>query len=467
MWFLILKTAVSAPLTTAATLGGGYLGGWAVDKASEALTGKSIGDNVAKYTPFTSDMGEIINPGYYVGGLGTYYGNKLGNYVINEGRPYLDIARLKGETAAYKLRRSLAERRLSKLQRENSTIQNTPTVSEPEIVIDQDALNSVENILTNNNTRLTASRPIRSTSTTGSGTIAQAAQEQNNVLNSVRSSYLNSSPETKIIPRDVKKGELPYTEDEVNSWIDSDGKLKSGIEFPWGSKVYTGAHGEMYMPNVHPEQDEIWILRQHLANSEGRAEELKDIMRSNPSNRSGVLIETHDGDTSIDSTPLAYVLATRFAKRFKPLKGSIWGERVRSNSYGYNNAFKQGKDIDNLNIRAKTLLDANPDYKAKIIRDEKGNMIAYELTDENGTFQIPLNTRQDVLDIINARIHKFNKLYGTSYEDAKPLRNSEFHDYDPNNPYPWSFGETFDLPNIYGIAYKNGGKLKRKLLTQL
>ena len=83
----ILKTAVSAPLTTATTLGGGALGGWAVDKASKALTGRSIGDNVAKYTSLSSDMGEMFNPGYYAGGA---YGHFVSNNLANRERYVLD-----------------------------------------------------------------------------------------------------------------------------------------------------------------------------------------------------------------------------------------------------------------------------------------------------------------------------------------------------------------------------------------
>jgi len=83
----ILKTAVSAPLTTATTLGGGALGGWAVDKASKALTGRSIGDNVAKYTSLSSDMGEMFNPGYYAGGA---YGHFVSNNLANRERYFLN-----------------------------------------------------------------------------------------------------------------------------------------------------------------------------------------------------------------------------------------------------------------------------------------------------------------------------------------------------------------------------------------
>lgn len=66
----LLKAAISAPLTTLATTIGGSLGGKAVDKASEAITGRDFGTNVSMYSPLTPEMGDILNPGYIAGGYG-------------------------------------------------------------------------------------------------------------------------------------------------------------------------------------------------------------------------------------------------------------------------------------------------------------------------------------------------------------------------------------------------------------
>lgn len=278
----------------------------------------------------------------------------------------------------------------------------------------------------------------------------------------------DSSPKgTSIKARNIKNGDTPYTDEEINALVNKNGKLKEDLYFT--DKVITGAHGVMYAPHINPKHTPNWILKQHLLNTDpnnpnGASRELRRIMNDNPTGRSGILVETHNGDTSIDSTPLAYIMATRLSKKFKPLNNDL--ERVVSNSYGYNNVFKTNNEVNALNNRARALFAKNPDYKATLIRDVDGNMIAYKLTDENGTFQIPLNSRQEVLDIMNARLHKFNEHYGTSYKDIKPRLNKNNIFYDPNNPYPWDFGERFDLPNIYGIAYKKGGKIKRKLLTQ-
>lgn len=75
--------AISAPLATTATVAGGTAGGYTVDKASEALTGRDFGTNVAMHTPLSPDLGEALNPGYFIGGT---YGNFVGNNLANRGR---------------------------------------------------------------------------------------------------------------------------------------------------------------------------------------------------------------------------------------------------------------------------------------------------------------------------------------------------------------------------------------------
>ena len=90
----LLGSLISAPIATMATLGGGYVGGYAANKASEALTGRDFGTNVAMHTPLTPAMGEMLNPGYAVGaGLGAEYGNFVGNNLANRGRYTLNYLR--------------------------------------------------------------------------------------------------------------------------------------------------------------------------------------------------------------------------------------------------------------------------------------------------------------------------------------------------------------------------------------
>ena len=75
--------AIASPIATIATLGEGAAGGYAVNKASEALTGRDFGTNVAIHTPLTPSMGEMLNPGYVVG---AGYGNFVENNLANRGR---------------------------------------------------------------------------------------------------------------------------------------------------------------------------------------------------------------------------------------------------------------------------------------------------------------------------------------------------------------------------------------------
>ena len=66
----LASAALSAPIATAVTTSGGAVGGYAVNKASEALTGNDFGTNVAMHTPLTPGMGDMLNPGYVAGGMG-------------------------------------------------------------------------------------------------------------------------------------------------------------------------------------------------------------------------------------------------------------------------------------------------------------------------------------------------------------------------------------------------------------
>lgn len=261
---------------------------------------------------------------------------------------------------------------------------------------------------------------------------------------------LNEIKEFKA--RNSKAGEVPYTDEEINALLNEDGTLKDGIYFM--DKVQTGSHGKFF---DETKDTPTSLLQKYLYASDPavKRREMKSIMEANPKGRSGILIDTHDGDTSMDSTPLAYKMATRLGTKFKPLAGK--SDRVISNNFGYVNAFKQGYGAEA--DRARTLFEANPSYEAKLLRDSNNNMTAFELEDENGLFQIPLNTREETLGIMNNDLHKFNEYYGTNYPDI--VLHKIF------SKAPWSFGQFFDLPNIYGIAYKKGGKLKRRLLTQL
>lgn len=67
----MVSAFISAPLASIATGIGGMAGGYAVNKASEAITDRNFGTNVAMHTPLTPGMGEMLNPGYVAGGYGT------------------------------------------------------------------------------------------------------------------------------------------------------------------------------------------------------------------------------------------------------------------------------------------------------------------------------------------------------------------------------------------------------------
>lgn len=63
-----LPTMAAAPVTTATTMGTGYVGGKVVDGVSKLLTGKNWAENMYDWTGLDPLAGEITNPGVLAGG---------------------------------------------------------------------------------------------------------------------------------------------------------------------------------------------------------------------------------------------------------------------------------------------------------------------------------------------------------------------------------------------------------------
>lgn len=82
---LLPGAALKYPLASAASLAGGMAGGELVNAASEALTGRDFGTNVSMYTPLTPKMGDLFNPGTYIGGYKGY--RRLLDSVYNQVTP--------------------------------------------------------------------------------------------------------------------------------------------------------------------------------------------------------------------------------------------------------------------------------------------------------------------------------------------------------------------------------------------
>ena len=251
-------------------------------------------------------------------------------------------------------------------------------------------------------------------------------------------------------------GERPYTEEEINSLFNEDGTLKAEFNFKDFNDIYTGAHGMNSW--VHSDDSPKEVLKHYFETFENAQKERKDISSQNQlQGMSGIGIHTHDNDTSIDSTPLLYLKIAKDAKHYHPIKAK--NPTVSSNGLGVQGLFPGIKDPSV--IRAKKLLQSNPDADVRLINDADGNMIAFELEDADGVFQIPINSREQVLNRMNKALHTFNRKFGTNYPDIVPKKNI----FDKLSP--WHYGEEFTLPNIYGIAYKKGGRLTRRLYTQL
>lgn len=79
----IARDALFNPLGTGLSIGGGAAGGWLVNKATQALTGKTYGEKLGELTNSSPVLAAMTNPGMLAGGL---YGGFVGNNYANLGR---------------------------------------------------------------------------------------------------------------------------------------------------------------------------------------------------------------------------------------------------------------------------------------------------------------------------------------------------------------------------------------------
>lgn len=286
---------------------------------------------------------------------------------------------------------------------------------------------------------------------------------ESSAANVIADAALNPPPaplKSSFKVRNLYEGEQPYTEEEVRkAFFNDDGSFVGKYNLPDDvTGVETGAHGYFY------DDDPIEALTHHLFDTQNNIDELRQIRRDNPKGRSGVILHTHHSDLSADSAPLAYSIGMTQGEHFMPFPTTT--PTVRSNGFGYNNYFKESKEIAD---RAREYFRKHPNAEdVDLLIDNLGNMTAFKITDENGEFLIPLRSEEEYLKIPNKRIDAFNKKFHTSYPHV--TRAKDPYSPNPDAFEPWYFGRRFDLPNIFGVAYEEGGKVKKrknKLISQL
>jgi hypothetical protein len=69
---------LSAPVTTAATMGGGYVGEKAFNGVSKLLTGKDWTESVSNLTGLAPEAASLTNPGLWLGGGLPFWSNTAG-----------------------------------------------------------------------------------------------------------------------------------------------------------------------------------------------------------------------------------------------------------------------------------------------------------------------------------------------------------------------------------------------------
>ena len=218
--------------------------------------------------------------------------------------------------------------------------------------------------------------------------------------------------------------------------IVKDGKLMPFLF----DKVKTSAHGEFIRM-----EDDLTTFYSKLKNAFNTQESRKvmaNIARSNPTGRSGIYVDTHNNDLSIDSHPLALHYMEKLGSNFIPIKTA--DEYVILNPFGVKGLFPAKS-----NITKSFTMGVEPKFVSF-----NGNRVGLRFTNDNEELTVPMNTPDEILENINKGIFRFNEHFGTSYPPAQfnPLGiNSRIYGYE--GPYE------IQVPNIHGVLFKTGGKI--------
>lgn len=229
------------------------------------------------------------------------------------------------------------------------------------------------------------------------------------------------------------------------------GDLKPNVRF---DHVFTGSHGTFISEFSDPDEV-VYNLSKLRRHPEIGRREYNSITRSNPSGKSGIVVHTHDGDVSVDSSVLANAIQRRLGKEAVRLPLPIGQEpQVYLNGLGYNNLFSKKIFEDQSFINAMesgTYGPRNFNYTkfsdgSIVVKDKSGRIV--------GVY--PALDKKEVLNTINQSIDKLNSTYpGLNYNEVV---------LDPNPPLgygQWTFGEGIKMDNQRHVLYKTGGNIKK------
>ncbi len=186
-------------------------------------------------------------------------------------------------------------------------------------------------------------------------------------------------------------------------------------------------------------------------------------MRENANqDKSGIFIGTHDGDTSVDSTPLLWnMIARSKAKNFTLYPAEE--PTVLSNGLGVKAFFnKRDPNVK----RAIDLYKTDPEAirNAQAIYDDNRNLTGLKINPVDGEeFIVPVNSPDQVLAPTNRAIQRVNEKYGTNFPMATWATDED------GTPIPFDFGRRIVVPQPFGVLHKYGGRLNKgnKLMTKL
>ena len=259
----------------------------------------------------------------------------------------------------------------------------------------------------------------------------------------------------EITPRNISAGEEPYKlEDLVDIITDANGNQvyvkKPNLRFGYDTQTVSGTHG-MSRWNMGFDTPKDTFNKYLNATFKVDPYDIKRIVRDNPINRSGIILETGSKNYSVDSMWLALKMLEKNLKagrKYVPLKHPNNITHVKANTFGQK--FRYNQEFSD---ELKTLLKNN-DYQLpegfRVNKTTQGQLV---IEDPEGRIMGQLNPRSNE-DIINQYNEYINRLNDTYKINIKPAKIEQ-------GQIMW--------PEVYGLLYKKGGainKFKTKMKFQ-
>lgn len=418
---------LSNPVTMGTALVGGAIGGRAIDKASQRLTGKTWAENVQEKLGLqTPTLAEFTNPGYFIGGGLGLKGKGALDYLIKADMPRFGYT----PTTQYYFKPGYLG------------INGTPIENGKIRVLTEDAAKELEQKFGRKLTEEELDEingyasPKAYTDKNGNIIGMDYTQSELDYANNNLNRMLNYE---KGVPtkttRYLKKGEQPYNlEDLVEN-----GRLKEGIGL---EESYSGSRGEENFFNKKDEASTRASKYLNIKYGTKSRESLGNVGDDNPHYRSGVILTTDGGQYSTDSFPHALKDLYRNLKqgrRYHRLSSN--NNYVNANNFGQLSRYNEEFSPELIEMIKNSNGNIPEGIRVGMNRSS-GTLFFQKKSDGTVIGRLWHKSPEEMIKPSNEWISKINQEFGLNINPARVT---------PAGKIEW--------PNMYGILYKKGGNI--------